>query len=146
QGAFPANGIGIRADGGPSLTYNFPLDLALDPSAYRDAAVTNLYFTDNYNHDVLYKYGFDEAAGNFQVTNYTGQGQGGDPVFAVEAFGADTGSYDNAFMYTPPDGQSPTQAMFLWDLTNPQRDGSLDAEVFLHELNHGTSGRLVGGP
>ncbi len=32
--------------------------------------------------------------------------------------------------------------MYLFTAPNPQRDGSLDGDVFLHELTHGTSNRL----
>ena len=37
-------------------------------------------YANNIIHDVLYQYGFDEAAGNFQENNYGNGGLGGDPV------------------------------------------------------------------
>ncbi|MDB5352493.1 MAG: regulatory domain of in-like proprotein convertase [Planctomycetota bacterium] len=139
-------GFGPRPNGGPSLNFDFPLNLALDPSTYQDASTVNLFYLDNIVHDVLYHYGFDEVSGNFQLNNYGRGGLAGDAVLAADQFGADTGSIDNAFMSTPPDGQSPLQAMFLWDLSNPHRDGAFDADVVIHEMNHGTSNRLTGGP
>ena len=78
---------GSEADGGPNLLFDFPLDLTQDPSTYRPAAVTNLFFWNNYVHDVSYRYGFDEAAGNFQGTNHSGQGVGGDAVNAFTVSG-----------------------------------------------------------
>ena len=36
--------------------------------------------------------------------------------------------------------------MYLWTLTTPKRDGSLDSAVPLHEYTHGISNRLTGGP
>src|SRR5262249_37152074 len=45
-----------------------------------------------------------------------------------------------------PDGISGRMQMFLFDLTTPNRDGDLDAEVFGHEYFHGVSNRLTGGP
>ena len=32
--------------------------------------------------------------------------------------------------------------MYVFNNTTPNRDGSLDADVFIHEMTHGTSGRL----
>ena len=36
--------------------------------------------------------------------------------------------------------------MYLWTFNKPQRDGSLDASVPIHEYTHGISNRLTGGP
>lgn len=128
-------------------TFNFSVDLTKDPSTYQDAASVNLYYDNNYLHDIHAAYGFTEAAGNFQVKNYSGQGKGADSVNALAQFGADTGRFNNnADMSTPPDGQSPTMRMFTFNLTNPQRDGDLDNQVIYHEFGHGVSNRLTGGP
>ena len=53
---------------------------------------------------------------------------------------------DNANFMTPEDGKAPRMQMFLWDTTNPQRDGDLDNGIIIHEYGHGISTRLVGGP
>ena len=58
----------------PGLDFDFPADLAEHAQNYRDAVVTNLFYTNNVFHDVLWRYGFDEASGNFQANNY---GRGG---------------------------------------------------------------------
>ncbi len=65
---------GSSPSGGAALNFDFPLNLTQAPSAYRPAAVTNLFYLNNFIHDVQYQYGFDEAGGNFQVNNY---GRGG---------------------------------------------------------------------
>jgi hypothetical protein len=135
--------IGFQPDGGSSLNFNFPLDLTQDPSQYQSAAITDLYYWNNISHDFHYQYGFDEASGNFQVNNYGHGGLGGDPVLAEAQDGS---GVDNANFATPPDGQSGRMQMFVFDLTNPKRDGDLDPEIMVHEYGHGVSTRLTGGP
>jgi hypothetical protein len=44
------------------------------PSSYVDASITQLFYTANTYHDLLYLLGFTEKAGNFEVNN---NGQGG---------------------------------------------------------------------
>ena len=61
---------GSSPSGGTARNFDFALTLTQAPSAYRPAAVTNLFYWNNIIHDVQYQYGFDEAAGNFQVNNY----------------------------------------------------------------------------
>jgi extracellular elastinolytic metalloproteinase len=130
-------------NGGASLNFDFPINLTLAPSAYRPAAVTNLFYWNNIIHDVQYQYGFDEAAGNFQVNNYGRGGLGNDSVRAEAQDGA---GVNNANFGTPPDGQRPRMQMFVWTGPNPDRDGDLDAGIVIHEYGHGISNRLVGGP
>ena len=129
--------------GGAALSFDFALNLAQAPSAYRPAAVTNLFYLNNFIHDVQYQYGFDEAGGNFQVNNYGRGGLGNDSVRAEAQDGAGT---NNANFGTPPDGQRPRMQMFVWTSPNPDRDGDLDAGIVFHEYGHGISNRLVGGP
>ena len=134
---------GSSPDGGAGLAFDFPLDLAQPPSAYRPAAVSNLYFTNNRIHDILYRYGFNEAAGNFQVNNYGHGGTGNDRVLAEAQDGSGT---NNANFSTPPDGASPRMQMYVWTDPNPDRDGDLDNGIIVHEYGHGVSNRLTGGP
>jgi extracellular elastinolytic metalloproteinase len=129
--------------GGAGLSFDFALNLAQAPSAYRPAAVTNLFYLNNFIHDVQYQYGFDEAGGNFQVNNYGRGGLGNDSVRAEAQDGA---GVNNANFGTPPDGQRPRMQMFIWTSPNPDRDGDLDAGIVFHEYGHGISNRLVGGP
>ncbi|HIF94126.1 MAG TPA: metallopeptidase [Myxococcales bacterium] len=102
---------GVRPDGGGSLVFDFPVNSTLHPSSYQSAAVANLFYWNNYLHDVLYQYGFDEAAGNFQENNYGNGGSAGDPVQADAQDGSDI---NNAQFGTPPDGFDPRMEMFLF--------------------------------
>jgi uncharacterized repeat protein (TIGR01451 family) len=134
---------GGQPDGGSSLDFNFAIDLTQGPSTYQDAAVTNLFYWNNLIHDVLYHYGFDEAAGNFQENNYGNSGAGGD---SVNAEAQDGGGTNNANFATPSDGGNPRMQMYVWTLTSPNRDGDLDNGIIAHEYGHGVSNRLTGGP
>ena len=58
-----------RVDGGPGLVFDFPLNLAGPHANSTAAAVTNLFYWNNIIHDIAYRYGFDEASGNFQANN-----------------------------------------------------------------------------
>jgi hypothetical protein len=73
--------------------------------------VQNLFYLNNVIHDILYRHGFDEAAGNFQVDNFGKGGEGDDPV---RAEAQDGGGTDNANFATPPDGSRPRMQMYLW--------------------------------
>ncbi len=99
-------------DGGPKLTFDFPADLNEQPQTYLDASVANLFYWCNIIHDVAYRYGFDEASGNFQANNYGRGGAGGDDV-RCEA--QDGSGQNNANFSTPAqDGGAPRMQMFLW--------------------------------
>lgn len=139
----PTGGNAARANGGASLNFDFPLDLTQQPSTYRPAAITNLFYWNNIIHDVFYHYGFNEASGNFQENNYGRGGIGGD---SVNAEAQDGGGTNNANFATPTDGGNPRMQMYLWNLTSPQRDGDLDNGIIIHEYGHGISIRLTGGP
>ncbi|KAJ1804750.1 hypothetical protein LPJ75_005504, partial [Coemansia sp. RSA 2598] len=126
-----------------SNKFDYPLDLTKQPSAYVDAAITQLFYTNNIMHDLSFIYGFDEAAGNFQDVNYSGEGQGNDAVIANAQDGSGT---NNANFATPPDGQRPRMRMYVWTSTYPNRDGDLEQDIVVHEYSHGISNRLTGGP
>ncbi len=146
------NTIGSRADGGGSLIFDFPFDATatnptggLDPmpswsSTNRSlgASITNTFYWSNIIHDVVYQYGFDEAAGNFQENNYGNGGVGSDSVDADVQDGIGT---CNANFGTPGDGGNPTMQMF----TCGSFDGDYDNLVIVHEYGHGISNRLTGG-
>lgn len=102
---------GLSADGGASLNFDFALNLNQQPVNYQNVAITNLFYTCNRIHDILYQYGFDEQSGNFQTNNY---GNGGAELDNVLAEAQDGGGSNNANFMTPPDGQNPTMQMYLW--------------------------------
>ncbi|KAJ1764183.1 hypothetical protein LPJ69_002004 [Coemansia sp. RSA 1752] len=123
--------------------FKYALDLSTAPSKYVDAAIAQLFYTNNIMHDLSYIYGFDEAAGNFQDINYSGKGAGNDAVIANAQDGSGT---NNANFATPPDGQRPRMRMYTWTLSTPRRDGDLEQDIVAHEFTHGISNRLTGGP
>lgn len=131
-----------RPNGGASRVFDFPLDLTQAPSTYKDASVTQLFYWCNFMHDRMYEMGFTESAGNFQVNNFGRGGNGNDPVQADAQDGSGT---NNANFSTPADGSPGRMQMYLWTSPTPDRDGSFEAEVVLHEYGHGVSNRLVGG-
>ncbi|TKY87562.1 hypothetical protein EX895_003576 [Sporisorium graminicola] len=115
----------------------------LPPTDYVAAATVQLFVTINEYHDLLYAYGFDEVAGNFQEHNY---GRGGEAYDGVIAFAQDGAGTDNADFMTPPDGQRGRMRMYVWDQSTPYRDGDFEAGIVIHEYSHGLSTRLTGGP
>ena len=137
-----------RPTGNPSRVFDFPLDLTTAPANYGEAATVQLFYWDNWMHDALYQLGFTEAAGNFQADNFGRGGLGNDAVQAdaQDGLGLNDGRHaNNANMSTPPDGCAPRMQMYVFDGASPARDGSLDAQIVLHEYTHGLSTRLVGG-
>jgi extracellular elastinolytic metalloproteinase len=135
----------MDAEGGSSLTFDFSLDFTLPPTAWKDAAVTNLFYWNNIVHDVFYRYGFDEVSGNFQTNQYGHGGLGND---SVQAEAQDGSGVNNANFGTPVDGGRPRMQMYVWPNTGQRRiiDGDLDSGVITHEYAHGISNRLTGGP
>jgi len=134
---------GSAPDGTASLTFAPALDLTQAPAAYLPAAVVNLFYWNNIIHDVMYQYGFHDAAGNFQTNNYGRGGAGNDAVRAEAQDGSGT---SNANFATPPDGWGGRMQMYRWTPATPDRDSDFDAGVIAHEYTHGISNRLTGGP
>jgi extracellular elastinolytic metalloproteinase len=114
-------------------------------------AVQAFYYVNHYaQHLSAPPIDFTPAGGGFA---------GDDPVSVETDDGAnlvaglpDDNHRDNANMFTPPDGQSPTMQMYLFfngqfsdGSDSPFRDvnGGDDASVVYHEYTHGLSNRLV---
>lgn len=104
-------------------------------------AVQNLFYLNNVVHDRLYRHGFNEAAGNFQLNNFGLGGLGND---RVNAEAQDGSGVNNANFATPADGSSPRMQMYIWNLTTPNRDGDLDSDIVWHEYGHGLTWRMIG--
>ncbi|MDB5234940.1 MAG: hypothetical protein JWR44_1933 [Hymenobacter sp.] len=102
----------------PALSFNYTADFRNSPSsvANRNAAVVNLFYWNNIIHDVLYQYGFNEVAGNFQANNLSRGGLGNDYVRAEAQDGSST---NNANFSTPADGASGRMQMYLFNTTSP---------------------------
>lgn len=101
-------------------------DPGIQPSAgdNPNIAVQNLFYLNNVIHDTLYVAGFDEAAGNFQESNFGLGGRGGD---SVNAEAQDGGGTDNANFATPRDGQNPRMQMYLWSSPMPDHQVHVNA-------------------
>ncbi|QRV80999.1 extracellular metalloproteinase MEP [Ceratobasidium sp. AG-Ba] len=140
-----------RPNGGPDLIFDFPYGAnpgdegweRREPRQYVNASITQLFYLSNVYHDLLYLYGFDEASGNFQQYNFEKGGAEGDGVIVD---GQDSSGFNNANFLTPPDGTNGRCRMFIFNVAKPFRDGGLDAGILIHELSHGLSTRLTGGP
>ena len=149
-----------QPDGGRGLDFSHAIPtFDATPAVYRDAAVDNLFYWTNVIHDVTFRYGFNEEAGNFQASNYTGAGRAGDEV---QAEAQDGSGALNANFATPAEGVPGRMQMYLWvdafetlglgqedivrQYDHQVRDGDLDGGVIAHEYGHGISNRLVGGP
>lgn len=108
--------IGMEPDGGPNIEFDFPFDENNDTSYQAfETSIVNLFYWNNAIHDVMYQYGFDEVAGNFQTNNY---GNGGEENDYVRAEAMDGSGTNNANFFTPDDGQKPRMQMFLWNASN----------------------------
>ena len=100
------------ANGGASFNFDFPFDPNAEPVVNLEAAITNLFYVNNMIHDVFYRYGFDENAGNFQFNNYGNSGLGNDHVLAQAIDGS---GVNNANFSTPQDGGNGRMQMYVWD-------------------------------
>lgn len=124
----------------PDLAFEYDYDPSMsDPTKYVDASITQLFYTANKYHDLLYLLGFNEAAGNFEINNGDNGGKGNDFVILNAQDGS---GKNNANFATPPDGQTPRMRMYIWDVTSPPRDCAFDAGVVIHEYTHGGESTL----
>jgi len=142
--AFKGSQTSVTSQSSSGLNFIFTQDPNSAPTvqANLDAARTNAFYVVNSVHDLSYRYGFTEAAFNFQNNNFNKGGSGNDRV-TISA--QSTAGTNNADFSTPPDGQSGAMRMFLWTFTNPQRDGALENDIITHENTHGISNRMTGG-
>jgi hypothetical protein len=100
-----------------------------------------MFYVVNRFHDILYQLGFTEQAFNFQQDNFLRGGAGNDHISAE---GQDSGSINNASFSTPSDGARGRLQVGVFSHSDPDRDGTADAELLIHELTHGLSNRLHG--
>ncbi|HMK73144.1 MAG TPA: M36 family metallopeptidase, partial [Myxococcaceae bacterium] len=107
----------LRANTTSASTFDYAYDTSVTAEASATqikAAVTQLFFTNNWLHDWYYDVGFDEAAGNAQASNLgrTSPDLEEDPLHAEAD---DFSGLDNANMTTPADGASPRMQMYVFE-------------------------------
>jgi extracellular elastinolytic metalloproteinase len=139
---FTAGNAAGACDAGHPCSWNFDVANSWQTNR-RQNAVQAFYYVNRYrDHLRAAPIAFKPSDGNFD---------NGDRILVNTDDGAATGPdsnhRDNAYMDTPPDGESPTMAMFLFfkGSSSPFRDvnGGDDAAVVYHEYTHGLSSRLV---
>lgn len=104
-------------------------------------AVVQMFYVMNRYHDAMYQLGFTEDAFNFQDDNF---GRGGAAGDRIRSEGQDSSGTNNANFSTPADGGRGRMQMFRFTGMDPDRDGTADADIIIHEATHGTSNRLHG--
>ena len=109
-----AQDFGGSPSGGAGLDFDFPADLTEHAQFYRDAVVTNLFYGCNTFHDIFYRFGFDEASGNFQANNYGRGGLGGDYVRCEAQDGSGRTTRTSRRRRSEPGTGVPRMQMFLW--------------------------------
>ncbi|KAJ7235518.1 Fungalysin metallopeptidase-domain-containing protein [Mycena rebaudengoi] len=127
------------ADG---LVFEYVQDPAQEPTVDVNvgAAVVNAFYLIKTVHDITYRYGFTEAAFNFQNDNFGLDGVANDRVTSSIQ---DIAGSDNVDFSTPPDDQSGRMRLFIHSL--PKGDGALENDVVVHEAMHGVTNRMTGG-
>jgi MYXO-CTERM domain-containing protein len=108
------DGTDFRANTTAPNTFDRVYDVTQEPDVSVDqqkAAVTNLFYVNNFLHDWFYDAGFDEEAGNAQTDNF---GRGGVDNDNLKAEAQDVSDVNNADMLTPSDGARPRMQMFLF--------------------------------
>ncbi len=105
--------IGNEPSGGDKLVFDFPLspNQTTHPKLNPNPGTVNAFYTANRIHDILYHYGFDEQAGNYQFNNFDKGGFGNDHTI-IEC--PDLFAIDNANAWTGVDGDNLRIQMFPW--------------------------------
>ena len=107
---------GGEPNGGTNLVFDSPFLASGEPDTNRQAATVNLFYVNNMMHDITYRYGFNEVAGNFQAKNYT-NAPGANDYIRAEAQDASkltTPTVNNANFTPAPDGSNGRMQMYLW--------------------------------
>ncbi|KAJ1341787.1 hypothetical protein BSLG_010845 [Batrachochytrium salamandrivorans] len=125
--------------------YFIPSSKQEDPGSAANiaAAAVNLFYITNMVHDITYRYGFTEKAGNFQKNNFRKGGKGNDAITINVLNPSDT---NNAEFLTPPDGQPGVMNMFRFTCSTPIAILDLTMESYSTSDAHGILNRLTGGP
>jgi hypothetical protein len=131
----------------PNDTVNeyFQIGVAGDPMAFPDpddialnAKIVQTFYDTNWLHDVFYRAGFDEVAGNAQQSNLGRGGVEGDPLIVHAGF-------ITTFTFPAAEGESPVLDLGLNTRSASHRDQGVDFSTLSHEWGHYLIGRLAGG-
>jgi hypothetical protein len=118
---------------GDPMPFPDPSDVALN------AKIVETFYAANWLHDVFYRAGFDEVAGNAQQSNYGRGGIEGDPLLVHAGF-------NGTVTFPAPEGESPVLDLGLNPRSASRRDQGMDFSTMAHEWGHTMIGRLAGGP
>ncbi|KAA3621505.1 MAG: T9SS C-terminal target domain-containing protein [Flavobacterium sp.] len=126
------------ADGGEMLNFTgFQLDTIFSlQHRWEEAAASNAFYVMNSLHDILYIYGFDEEARNFQKNNYGRGGLENDAVKVLTQI--NSGRCGSSFSVTHDGDTSTIRISICRD-----KDAALDSDVLIHEYVHGLTTRMV---
>ena len=119
----------LRATTTSASSFDRTYDVNQAPGAssnQRMAAITQLFYDDNFFHDWYYDSGFNEASGNGQTNNLGRDGLGGDAMLAEAQ---DYSGTNNANMSTPADGAPARMQMYVFNPTVAQVNVSAPAGV-----------------
>ncbi len=108
------DGGDFRADTTAPNTFDRVYDVTQEPFETEEqtkAAVTQLFYVNNFLHDWFYDAGFNETSANAQNDNYGRGGLAGDNLLAEAQ---DNSGLNNANMATPSDGERPRMQMYLF--------------------------------
>lgn len=105
-----------------SVTRNFVdynSDINSEPEEIIELNTVQMFYSVNYLHDLLYRVGFDEESGNFQLFNYSGAPGQADEVRAmVQVDGEDKSTLNEASFFTDIDGIKPRLKVSLFSAGN----------------------------
>lgn len=134
QADFTGTGSNTVKPESDTRNFAYPYSDKLEPEQMVNASVTQLFYTINKYHDLLWHLGFNEKAGNFQTNNNGHGGKGGDAA----VLNAQDGFAENgAGFVTFPDGGLGQMRLGVWNSSVPKRDSAFDTSVVLHEFTHG---------
>ena len=104
---------GNEPNGGATLKFDNFYSSTSEPDSVKDAATVNLFYLNNFMHDLSYVNGMNEKAGAFQFNNY-GRGPKSGEKDDVKAESQDGSGTNNANFSTPADGSSGRMQMYVW--------------------------------
>jgi large repetitive protein len=152
DGFTPTSGD-VRATVTSDKTFDYIYDPTKDPQyvdptlpvpvfndVQRKAAVTQLFYVNNWLHDYWYDSGFNEAAGNAQQSNFGRGGLEADPLKVEAQDDAPWGTRNNANMSTRAEGTSPRMQMYIWSGVETARTLTSPGLTFTGPFGVGTWG------